>query len=356
MKINPRQLDLSKDLTMDGGRILVESGTSESPGIAFRDFPLTGLFPSSSGLSVVVQGESAIDINVDGVLDFKGPRSISLPSGNSAERPAPQEGMIRFNSQNNHFEGVRDDTWISFPFFDELSSENITEGSNLFFTPARARVSIDSVSPLSYNSSTGVISLVGLTSTGSSNQIIGSNSAGNALEYKTITGGQGIQVTNTPGSMTISSSVTSKVVNYWTGLVDQLSGNTTHDASNLPTVSTGTLLWSVTLSPTGTSSRFFINYQAVCSNNSGSRGVAFMLFRNNMNITNSLTVMNTANRPAMNGVSFTDFPNTTSPITYSLRVATVNGTGVWAINQSNNNSLTFGGNNQSSWTILELIP
>ena len=45
----------------------------------------------------------------------------------------------------------------------------------------------------------------GLTSTGTANQILGTNAAGTALEYKTVTAGTGITVTNAAGVLTIAS-------------------------------------------------------------------------------------------------------------------------------------------------------
>ena len=43
------------------------------------------------------------------------------------------------------------------------TTSNIPEGTNLYFTSARARSVINSTSPLAYNSSTGEVSVNGLT-------------------------------------------------------------------------------------------------------------------------------------------------------------------------------------------------
>ena len=45
----------------------------------------------------------------------------------------------------------------------ETTTSNIPEGTNLYFTSARARGSISASSPLDYNSSTGEVSANGLT-------------------------------------------------------------------------------------------------------------------------------------------------------------------------------------------------
>lgn len=67
-----------------------------------------------------------------------------------------------------------------------LSTSNVTEGSNLYFTDARARASVSAGTGISYNSSTGVISVSGTAYTDSS--IRGLFSAGTGLSYNSSTG------------------------------------------------------------------------------------------------------------------------------------------------------------------------
>ena len=67
-----------------------------------------------------------------------------------------------------------------------LSTSNVTEGSNLYFTDARARASVSAGTGISYNSSTGVISISGTAYTDSS--IRGLFSAGTGLSYNSSTG------------------------------------------------------------------------------------------------------------------------------------------------------------------------
>lgn len=67
-----------------------------------------------------------------------------------------------------------------------LSTSNVSEGSNLYFTDARARASVSAGTGISYNSSTGVISVSGTTYTDSS--IRGLFSAGTGLSYNSSTG------------------------------------------------------------------------------------------------------------------------------------------------------------------------
>ncbi|MCX8159288.1 MAG: hypothetical protein N3D20_03335, partial [Candidatus Pacearchaeota archaeon] len=79
---------------------------------------------------------------------------------------------------------------------DSSNTDNLPEGtSNLYFTNARARNALSGTSPISYNSSTGVISLTtplgishggtGLSSLGSALQLLRVNAGATALEYFT---------------------------------------------------------------------------------------------------------------------------------------------------------------------------
>ena len=45
----------------------------------------------------------------------------------------------------------------------DTTTSNVPEGTNLYFTSARARSVISATSPLAYSSSTGVVSVNGLT-------------------------------------------------------------------------------------------------------------------------------------------------------------------------------------------------
>jgi hypothetical protein len=85
-----------------------------------------------------------IKINIDGAL--------VLPKGTTAERPTPESGQIRFNSENNVFEGyngvgwnvvggVRDVDGDTYVIAESASSDNDQLD---FFTAAFHRMQIDS--------------------------------------------------------------------------------------------------------------------------------------------------------------------------------------------------------------------
>ncbi|GIW67867.1 MAG: hypothetical protein KatS3mg096_735 [Candidatus Parcubacteria bacterium] len=91
------------------------------------------------------------------------------------------------------------------------TTSDLPEGTNLYFTNARARSSISANAPITYNSTTGVIGLstplaisyggTGLSSLGTANQILGVNSGATGLQYRNITSllsaGSGISITGT---------------------------------------------------------------------------------------------------------------------------------------------------------------
>ena len=46
-------------------------------------------------------------------LDIRGRDAVQLPSGTTSDRPVGQNGMIRYNSQLQQFEGYSQSTWGS---------------------------------------------------------------------------------------------------------------------------------------------------------------------------------------------------------------------------------------------------
>jgi len=85
------------------------------------------------------------------------------------------------------------------------------DGSNLYFTPATTRKTVaftDSNITGTAANVTGTVATgnggTGLTSIGSSNQVLGVDSGATALEYKTVTAGTGISISHTAGAITIT--------------------------------------------------------------------------------------------------------------------------------------------------------
>lgn len=190
----------------------------------------------------------------------------------------------------------------------------------------------------------------GLTSIGTSNQVLGVNSGATGLEYKTITGGTGITITNTVGGITISGQ---QAFSIYTGSVPQTSGNSTVDISLTPTISQGTQLWTQTVTPNSSSSKFVIDFSGVVGSGTNNRGIVFSLYRGTTHIASSVQWAESS-KPQSSRVYLVDTPNTSSAVTYSVRAGITGGNGTWYVGSGNGSSQDFGGTNSSSWTIIEV--
>ncbi|WP_420266395.1 tail fiber domain-containing protein [Candidatus Magnetominusculus dajiuhuensis] len=86
-----------------------------------------------------------------------------------------------------------------------LYTDNITQGTNKWYTDASARAAISVSSPLVYNSSTGVMSINGLSATPTYGQIMIGNSDNATFSLNTLTAGSNVTITPGNGSISISS-------------------------------------------------------------------------------------------------------------------------------------------------------
>ncbi|KWT91834.1 beta strand repeat-containing protein [Candidatus Magnetominusculus xianensis] len=86
------------------------------------------------------------------------------------------------------------------------NTDNITEGvMNKFYSDSLARAAVSAVAPLSYNSTTGAISIAGVTSTPVKGQLLIGNDNG-TFGLNTLTAGSNITITNDNNSITIAAS------------------------------------------------------------------------------------------------------------------------------------------------------
>lgn len=147
------------------------------------------------------------------------------------------------------------------------------------------------------------------------------------------------------------------ILTHYSGNVPQMSGTTQITVtSNTPTITEGTQVFSYTLTPKSTNSKFIIQFAPSChvsSSISGRRDLLLPLFRGSTFLTMAGGA-NPANAELFSNptINFIDAPNTTNPITYSVRIGTGNGIGTWYIGRIGSNS--YGGNVPSSWSILEV--
>lgn len=129
MKIQTKQLDLSRDLVFSGGNILLDEGKilvgngSESlPTVSFTDNVSTGMFIADGELGFSVGGQAKVYLKDDGTVEFTGTTGIAIQAGTTAERPqSPLEGLLRYNLDSNRFEAFIDNVWLTFPTSVELA-------------------------------------------------------------------------------------------------------------------------------------------------------------------------------------------------------------------------------------------
>jgi len=170
-KLNPKQLDLTKDIVMSGGNIFLNSGSASSPPLrfsadtdtgiylisaakigistsgvqrlfintasvtsnvqirgisgsasspsyAFSNSFNTGVFLDSSSntlapsLSLSVNGSATLTLQSDQTIIAQGNTAFKIPTGITSERPStPYTGMIRYNTNIDTIEVYDGSTW-----------------------------------------------------------------------------------------------------------------------------------------------------------------------------------------------------------------------------------------------------
>lgn len=169
-----------------------------------------------------------VDANFVNLNDFKVEQTSStgsalIPSGTNAQRDgSPVAGSLRYNTDLGAFEGYST-SWspigyTSADFDTDLASKStsdLAEGTNLYYTDARARASISVSGDLSYDSGTGVISTQGLASSTTDDLAEGSTN----LYYTDAR----VDARLSSGSVT---NVTTDIVNLTDGTIDASTGST----------------------------------------------------------------------------------------------------------------------------------
>lgn len=129
MKLQPHQLNLSKDLNFTGGNINLAdgkinfgNGTEASPSISFTNDPTTGLFLSQPGEIAISAGASAfVYLKDDGTVEMTGTTGLAIQAGSTADRPSsPLDGIMRYNLDTDAHETYVDNEWTEFLLDNDL--------------------------------------------------------------------------------------------------------------------------------------------------------------------------------------------------------------------------------------------
>ena len=110
--------------------ILAGDGTVSLPSFAFTTEPDTGMYRSAANALALVTGGAAaltIDANQNGTFNSTG--ATTLPVGDDAARPTPTNGMIRYSTTANGFEGYINGAWGSIGGGVTVTKEQFT-GNN----------------------------------------------------------------------------------------------------------------------------------------------------------------------------------------------------------------------------------
>ena len=115
---------MTGDLVMNGGQILIDQAIStiSDPALAFRGDGNTGVhWPGANQISLVADGTERFAIDASGNatstgdnFTLAGTGALQLHDGLTGQRPTPSNGMIRYNTTNNVFEGHVGGIWKDF--------------------------------------------------------------------------------------------------------------------------------------------------------------------------------------------------------------------------------------------------
>lgn len=144
------------------------------------------------------------------------------------------------------------------------------------------------------------------------------------------------------------------IVAIYTGTVPAMSGTTTIPLDNTnPTNTEGSQVWTRTITPNSTQSHFSMRMSCMVGASNANQQLILGFFRNGVCVYAAATGIQNRDDPAIVTFVHTDFPNTTSSVTYSVRMGlTANGS-TWYINQVYNATL---GGQTSTYELQEILP
>lgn len=198
----------------------------------------------------------------------------------------------------------------------------------------------------------------GLMAPGTPGQILGVANAGEVLEYKNINAGSGVEVSHTGNTITVGTKIKGPVQTI-KGAFTPSSGTTLIPLDNsIPLISEGTQVWSQTITPTSATNTIRLCMGAQVSTGTGNVSIVIALFRGSTCLdvrAQTLTAFGLlgALSDGSTAISFNliDNPNTTSPVTYSLRVGITGGS--WYFGRTAD--ANFGGATAGQYIVEEIL-
>lgn len=178
--------------------------------------------------TVVTNANTAPTIGLANNPVIPGVASLTLPIGQTTDRPAGTNGMIRYNSTLLTYEGYSNGAWAQFSLAGGVTSFSAGSTGLTPNTPTNGAVTLGGTLATS-NGGTG------LTGTPTNGQLLIGNGSGYTLS--TITAGSGVTVTNGAGTITIGVSGSGVVNSFQTSL----SGLTPSTATSGAVTLAGTL-------------------------------------------------------------------------------------------------------------------
>ena len=117
-----------------------------------------------------------------------------------------------------------------------------------------------------------------------------------------------------------------------------------------PLITDGTQLWANSITPLSVDSTYVVQSNIMVAGSNNGTFITLAVFRDNVFIGGTLQVVQSSSNSATLSFSITDKPNTTSPVTYQVRVGINSNT--WYVNRRNS-EITYGGNINTGWVMGE---
>ncbi len=299
----------------------------------------------------------AIEVQ-SGTLTIIGSGAVIVPIGSTAERPN-SPGALRLNEDTGLLEYHNGSIYVSGG--GQVNTVSITTANGFTGTSSggsspsltisttvsglikglsnalvQAVAATDYVAPSPYASANGL--------TLASQRLLGRTS-GAVGQAEEVSLGRGL----TFNAQTL---VGSPILNRWYGSIASASGTTRINPGTSPPLSTaGTQLFSQVVTPLANSSLFTLTFSVSVSTTSSSP-VTVALFRDTTYLASAVLIDTGATSTKTTSIVFTDNPNTTSPVTYQVRLG--NTTGTWYVNRRSADN-TYGGL-RSGWFLDEWEP